>query len=51
MDGVEVCRQIRDFSEVPVLFLSGFEDRERIHQALAWGDGYLLKPFSLHLII
>lgn len=48
MDGIEVCRQLRDFSDVPVLFLSGFEDKQRIHQALAWGDGYLLKPFSLH---
>lgn len=47
MDGVEVCRRIRAFSTVPILFLSVLDlEREQL-QALEWVDNYLLKPFKI----
>ncbi len=48
MDGIEVCRRIRTWSEVPVVVLSadGAEDRK----VDAFGDGaddYMTKPFGM----
>lgn len=48
MDGVEVCRRIREVSGVPILFLSAYADTDdRIRGLLAGGDDYLAKPYSL----
>lgn len=47
MDGFEVCRAIREFSYVPVVFLSARGDH--IDKILALGlgaDDYVTKPFS-----
>lgn len=47
MDGLEVCRQIRKFSEVPILFLSARDDEiDRILGLEIGGDDYVTKPFS-----
>ena len=48
MDGYEVCRRIRCFSAVPVLFLTGrgTED-DKIDGLTSGGDDYIVKPYSL----
>ncbi len=46
-DGVEVCSQIRQKSNVPVLFLTAKRtDADRFKGLMAGGDDYLGKPFS-----
>lgn len=48
MDGYEVCRRIRSFSAVPVLFLTGrgTED-DKIDGLTSGGDDYIVKSYSL----
>jgi DNA-binding response OmpR family regulator len=46
-DGFEVCRQIRNKSSVPVLFLTARDDEvDRILGLELGADDYLVKPFS-----
>lgn len=47
-DGYRVCRYIRSFSSVPILFLTakGAED-DVIRGLTCGGDDYLIKPYSL----
>jgi two-component system, OmpR family, KDP operon response regulator KdpE len=48
IDGVEVCRRIRAFSDVPILVLSALGSEERKVEALDRGaDDYVTKPFSM----
>ncbi|OUM99470.1 MAG: DNA-binding response regulator [Paenibacillaceae bacterium ZCTH02-B3] len=45
-DGVEICRDLRRFTDVPILFLSGKKDETDIVVGLmAGGDDYITKPF------
>ena len=47
MDGFEVCRQIRSFSQVPILFLTARGDEmDRIIGLEIGADDYLAKPFN-----
>lgn len=47
MDGLEVCREIRKFSDVPILFLSARGDTtDRIIGLEIGADDYLPKPFE-----
>jgi len=47
MDGLEVCREIRKTSDVPVLFLSSRDEEiDRIIGLEIGGDDYVTKPFS-----
>ncbi|HHY51534.1 MAG TPA: response regulator [Alphaproteobacteria bacterium] len=47
MDGLEVCRQIRKSSDVPILFLSARDDEiDRVLGLEIGGDDYVTKPFS-----
>lgn len=47
MDGLEVCREVRKSSEVPILFLSSRDDEiDRILGLEIGGDDYVTKPFS-----
>lgn len=47
IDGLEVCRQIRKNSEIPILFLSARDDEiDRILGLEIGGDDYVTKPFS-----
>ena len=47
MDGLDVLRELRSTSEVPVLFLSSRDDEvDRILGLELGGDDYLTKPFS-----
>lgn len=48
LDGIEVCRQLREWSTVPILVLSVREgERDKIAALDAGADDYLTKPFSL----
>jgi DNA-binding response OmpR family regulator len=47
IDGFEVCRSIRQFSEVPVIFLTSRSDEiDRVVGLEIGGDDYVVKPFS-----
>ena len=47
IDGVELCRRLREWSDMPVIVLSAIGDEEAKVRALAAGaDDYVTKPFS-----
>jgi two-component system, OmpR family, catabolic regulation response regulator CreB len=47
LSGFEVCRRIRSFSQVPVLFLTAHADEiDRVLGFETGADDYLVKPFS-----
>lgn len=51
MDGWEVCQQIRDFSDVPILILSALGAPGSVARALdAGADDYLIKPVHASLL-
>lgn len=48
MDGIEVCRRIRDFVSCPIIFLTAkVEEQDCVMGLLSGGDDYIFKPFSL----
>ena len=52
MDGMELLRRIREFSAVPVIFLTSKDDELDEALGLAMGaDDYIAKPFSQRLLI
>lgn len=47
ISGFEVCKQIRQFSEVPIIFLTArSEEIDRVVGLEIGGDDYVAKPFS-----
>jgi two-component system, OmpR family, KDP operon response regulator KdpE len=47
VDGVELCRRLREWSELPIIVLSAVGDEDAKVRALAAGaDDYVTKPFS-----
>lgn len=52
MNGYEVCRRIREFSNVPIIFLTGLNDTTDKVRGLDGGaNDYLTKPFSLRELL
>lgn len=52
MDGLEVCRQIRKSSDVPILFLSARDEEiDRVLGLEIGGDDYVTKPFSARELV
>lgn len=48
MDGLELCRLVRDKVTCPILFLTAkTEEDDRVNGLLSGGDDYITKPFSL----
>lgn len=48
MDGLSLCREVRDKVSCPIIFLTAkAEEQDRINGLLSGGDDYVLKPFSL----
>ena len=48
MNGIELCRRIRDKVTCPIVFLTAkVEEQDKINGLLSGGDDYILKPFSL----
>ncbi len=51
MTGIELLKEIRKTSDIPVLFLTAYNDEDYKLQAFsALVDGYIEKPFSLRLV-
>src|SRR6478609_11235368 len=47
LDGFEVCRAVRKFSDVPIIFLTSRSDEiDRVVGLEIGGDDYVVKPFS-----
>ena len=47
MDGVELCRRLREWTEIPLIVLSAVGDEDAKVRALAAGaDDYITKPFG-----
>lgn len=52
MDGWQVCKETRKFSNVPILVLSALDDPAMIASALdAGADDYLVKPVSSNILV
>jgi two-component system KDP operon response regulator KdpE len=52
MNGVELCREIRSISEMPILVLSvRNQDRMKIEALDAGADDYVTKPFSIQELL
>jgi two-component system response regulator ChvI len=52
MDGMELLRRVREFSAIPVIFLTSKDDELDEALGLAMGaDDYISKPFSQRLLI
>ncbi len=48
MDGLEVCQQIREFSDMPILMLTAKSDDMDKIMGLEYGaDDYITKPFNI----
>jgi two-component system response regulator VicR len=48
MDGLQVCQQIREFSQVPIVMLSAKgEDMDKIMGLEYGADDYITKPFNI----
>ena len=48
IDGLSLCKSIRDFVSCPILFLTAnAEDSDKIKGFGAGGDDYIVKPFSI----
>lgn len=47
MDGIETTQAIREFSQIPIIFLTALSDeRSQVLSYEAGADGYITKPFS-----
>ena len=52
MDGWQVCKRVRAFSNVPIVILSALDDPAMIASALdAGADDYLVKPVSSSILV
>lgn len=48
LDGLEVCKRIRDHISCPILFLTArVSDSDKIAGLKTGGDDYIIKPFSI----
>lgn len=48
MDGIEVCKRIRNQVNVPIVFLTAkIEEQDRVNGLMAGGDDYIMKPFGM----
>ncbi len=51
MDGRAVCKKVREFSNVPIIILSAFNDPEIVAESLDSGaDDYLVKPIPSEVL-
>lgn len=48
LDGLTLCRRVRDYISCPILFLTArVEEEDTVRGLLVGGDDYIAKPFSL----
>ncbi len=51
MDGIEAMNEIRKFSDLPVIYLTGNADENTKQRALETNpEGYLIKPVDMELL-
>lgn len=52
VDGIEVCRRLREWSQIPVIMLSGRDAESEMVECLNLGaDDYITKPFQINELI
>jgi two-component system, OmpR family, KDP operon response regulator KdpE len=52
LDGVDLCRQVRQMSQVPIIVLSvRGQDRSKVEALDAGADDYVTKPFSMNELL
>ena len=52
MDGVDVIRKIRSWSEMPIIIVSArSDDRDKVEALDAGADDYITKPFSVEELL
>jgi two-component system KDP operon response regulator KdpE len=52
VDGFEVCRRLRVWSQVPIMMLSAMsEEQDKVKSLRLGADDYLVKPFGIHELI
>ena len=52
MDGYELCRRIREFSDMPIIMLTAkVEDTDKVRGLKLGADDYLTKPFSVQELL
>ena len=52
LDGMEVCKKIRDYVSCPILFLTArIEENDKVQGFSVGGDDYIVKPFDSELLI
>lgn len=48
MNGYTVCKKIREFSDAPIIFLTGLgSEDDKLKGLMLGGDDYIVKPYSL----
>jgi DNA-binding response OmpR family regulator len=48
IDGIEVCKRIRDHVSCPIIFLTAkVTEQDRINGLMIGGDDYIIKPFNI----
>ena len=51
-DGVEVCRAVREWSDMPIIVLSAVgEEQEKVRALAAGADDYVTKPFGARELV
>ena len=52
LDGLEVCRRVREFSDVPIIMLTAkAQDADKVRGLDAGADDYVIKPFSVDVLL
>lgn len=52
LNGFETCKRIREFSDIPIIMLTGrAREQDRIHGFDVGADDYLTKPFSVEELL
>ena len=50
-DGLTTCKEIREFTDIPILFLSALGEEENLLKGYRYGgDDYIVKPFPLAVL-
>lgn len=50
-DGLTACKEIREFTDIPILFLSALGEEENLLKGYRYGgDDYIVKPFPLSVL-
>lgn len=52
MDGFSICKEVRRYSDVPIMFITARVNEEDVLNGYALGcDDYIIKPFALPVLL